>query len=218
MTPDDAGRVASDLEIEVKRSVADPTAAIAWLERAAPDELAGFRASGPVRTIDVLDRYLDTADGALEGALQRARLRHVGSRVLVTLKGAGSEVAGITTRRELESPATDDLDPSRWPPSPARTEIQVIVARRPLVEQARLRQHRTVRYMVRGGTRVELSLDHLEALSGDVVRAERWELEAELKDGSEADLAELTTALDQIPGVGPALGSKRGFALAVAGR
>src|SRR5262249_39530296 len=169
-----------------------------------------------VRTVEVLDRYLDTADSALEAALVRVRLRYVGGRVLVTLKGAGTEVAGITTRRELESPAADDLDPGAWPPSPARTEIQVVVAARPLVEIARLRQHRAVRDVVRGGTRVELSLDHLEALAGDVVRAQRWELEAELKAGAEADLAELTAAIDRVPGILPALGSKRGFALAAA--
>ena len=203
-----------DLEIEVKRSVAAPGLVLAVLRRASPEELGGFEGDGPLREVEVVDRFLDTGSGALEAAGLRARLRHVGGQVLVTAKGPANETDGVTTRRELEAPATDDLDPVAWPPSRARDEIAAAAGGQPLREQARLRQHRVVRDVRRGTARMELSLDHLEALVGDDVRAERWELEAELKAGTPADLGALGAALDRIPGVRPALGSKRAFALA----
>jgi inorganic triphosphatase YgiF len=143
----------------------------------------------------------------------RARLRFRAGRVTLTVKRTGIEAAGITTRVELEAPATRSLGPGRWPPSAARDALLQATAGEPLHVIARLRQHRLVRVVRRGGTRVELSLDALAAVAGGRVVARRHELEAELVDGSPEELATLADALRSIDGVGPALGSKLAFAL-----
>ena len=202
------------VEVEVKFAVDDP-ARIADLVRSPdPRLLAGFEASGPVREVEVLDRYLDTADGALEAALARARLRESGGRVEVTFKRQGVVGdGGVTERTELEGEATPDLDPGRWPESVARRELAALAGDAAFVETARLRQRRLVRDVSRAATRVELSLDRLEALDGEVVVATRWELEAELKGGRREDIAELANALGVLPGLSLAAESKRLFAL-----
>ncbi|HTK45895.1 MAG TPA: CYTH domain-containing protein [Patescibacteria group bacterium] len=202
------------VEVEVKYSVDDPER-IAELVRS-PDlhVLAGFAGTGAVREVEVLDRYLDTADGALEAALARARLRESRGRVELTFKRQGVVGAGgVTERTELEGEATPDLDPERWPESAARRELLAIAGAAALVETARLRQWRLVRDLARGETRVELSLDRLEALDGETVVATRWELEAELKAGRREDLGELANALEVMPGLRLAAESKRVFAL-----
>ena len=207
------------VEVEVKFAVDDPER-IADLVRS-PDArlLAGFEPSGPAREVEVLDRYMDTADGALESALARARLRESRGRVEITFKRQGVvDAAGVTARVELEGEATPDLDPTRWPDSPARRELASLVRGASLVETARLRQMRLVRDLVRGETRVELSLDRLEALDGDAVVATRWELEAELRNGRRRDLAELANALEVLPGLSLAAESKRLFALLAVAR
>ena len=207
------------VEVEVKFAVDDPER-IADLVRS-PDArlLAGFEPSGPAREVEVLDRYMDTAGGALESALARARLRESQGRVEVTFKRQGVvDAAGVTARVELEGEATPDLDPTRWPDSPARRELVSLVRGASLVETARLRQMRLVRDLVRGETRVELSLDRLEALDGDAVVATRWELEAELRNGRRLDLAELANALEVLPGLSLAAESKRLFALLAVAR
>jgi inorganic triphosphatase YgiF len=202
-----------DLEIEVKLSVGDPDAVLARLARAAPAALAGFRRVGRLRRVVVLDRYVDTADRALDAAGLRARLRDVGGTVTLTVKGRALERAGVTTRTELEGPATRALDPMAFPPSRARDEVERVSAGRPLVEIARLRQRRAVRHLQRDGTVVELSLDRLEALDGERTVATRTELEAELKAGDPEALAELGAALLRLPSVAPAVASKRSFAI-----
>ena len=65
----------------------------------------------------------------------------------------------------------------------------------------------------RGPTRIELSLDALAAVTGGIVVDRRHELEAELLEGDEGDLAALAEVLARVEGVGPALGSKLVFAL-----
>jgi inorganic triphosphatase YgiF len=211
--------VTGGVEVEVKFAGDDPER-IADLVRS-PDArlLAGFEPSGPAREVEVLDRYMDTADGALESALARARLRESRGRVEITFKRQGVvDAAGVTARVELEGEATPDLDPTRWPDSPARRELASLVRGASLVETARLRQMRLVRDLVRGETRVELSLDRLEALDGDAVVATRWELEAELRNGRRRDLAELANALEVLPGLSLAAESKRLFALLAVAR
>lgn len=206
------------VEVEVKLAVDDPERIRALVRRPRPDVLAGFQESGPLREVEVLDRYLDTADGALEAAMARARLRVSPGRVEITFKRQGVEEGGVTTRVELEGAATTDLDPARWPDSAARRELLSIVGTDRLVETARLRQHRLVRDLVRGETRLELSLDRLEALDGKTVVATRWELEAELKAGRREDLAELANALEVLPGLSLAAESKRLFAMLAVNR
>ena len=117
---------------------------------------------------------------------------------------------------ELEAPATPDLDPQRWPPSPARSAVEQLIEGARLIEIAAVRQQRHVRNVRRGGTVVELSLDQLTALAADgAALATRMELEAELKAGPASALEELARALAVVHGLGPPLGSKLEFALAV---
>jgi inorganic triphosphatase YgiF len=205
--------VIQGVEVEVKLAVDDPERIEAMVRRPRPAALAGFAATGRLRRVDVVDRYLDTAGGALEAALARVRLRESRAGVLVTFKRQGVQDGGVTVRVELEADATPDLDPARWPESEARRELIGIVGNEALVETARLRQRRLVRDLVRGDTRVELSLDRLEALDGDAVVATRWELEAELKAGRREDLVELANALQVTPGLSLAAESKRLFAM-----
>jgi hypothetical protein len=206
--------VTAGVEVEVKFAVDEPERIRDLITRPDPRLLAGFDGAGAAREVEVLDRYLDTADGALDAALTRARLRESRDRVELTFKRQGIVGDGGVTRRiELEGPATPDLDPAGWPESAARSELLAVTGGGPLIETARLRQGRLVRDLVRGETRVELSLDHLEALDGEAVAATRWELEAELKEGRQEDLAELANALAVLPGLRLAAESKRLFAL-----
>ena len=202
------------IEVEVKYAVDDADLIRSLVQRPEPHLLAGFEGSGSTRDVEVLDRYLDTAERALDAALARARLREASGRVELTFKRQGVVGdGGVTTRTELEGPATRDLDPTRWPESAARSEVIAIAGAGALVETARLRQRRLIRDLVRGETRVELSLDRLEALDDEAVVATRWELEAELKAGRRADLSELANALEVLPGLSLAAESKRLFAL-----
>jgi hypothetical protein len=147
------------------------------------------------------------------------RLRDSAAGITVTMKRRGTlGDAGVTTRAEIEGPATDDLDPASWPESPARAAVTKLTGDQPLVEKARLRQRRTVRDLRLGETRIELSLDHLEALDGEVVVATRWELEAELKSGSGDDLTKLSNALQVLPGLSLVAESKRLFAMLAVAR
>jgi inorganic triphosphatase YgiF len=205
------------LEIEVKLSVASPSVVLRRLGRSRADALAGFEREGRLRRVDVLDRYLDTADRSLEQDGARARLRETSRGVVLTVKRRGSVEGAVTARMELEGPATDSLEPTAWPPSRAREELLSLAAGKVLVETVRLRQRRAVRFLRRGATRVEASLDELIALRDGVSIATRWELEAELKAGDQAALHELAEALQQIPGVGPSVGSKRRFAMEAGG-
>jgi inorganic triphosphatase YgiF len=202
------------VEVEVKYSVDDPERIADLVRSPDPHVLAGFGATGAVREVEVLDRYIDTPDGALEAALARARLRETRGRVELTFKRQGVVGAGgVTERMELEGDATPDLDPGLWPESAARRELLAVTGAAALVETARLRQRRLVRDLARGETRVELSLDRLEALDDQTAVATRWELEAELKGGRREDLAELANALEVLPGLSLAAESKRLFAL-----
>jgi inorganic triphosphatase YgiF len=205
--------VTSGIEVEVKLAVTDPAALRRLLEQPAPDRLAGFMASGPLALDEVVDRYFDTADGRLELAGARARLRDDGRGVVVAVKHHGIDDGPVTARQEVEGPATSDRTPATWPRSAARDLVETLSDGQPLVEIASLRQKRLVRRLERAGTEVELSLDALEALDGNEVVGTRWELEAELKAGDTAALHELATALQALDGIGPPLGSKLGFAI-----
>jgi inorganic triphosphatase YgiF len=204
------------VEIEVKLSVTLPNAVARLLRHPDPERLVGFHADGPVRVDRVTDRYLDThqTDGRLAAKIMRVRLRQHGRAVTLTVKRPGVERAGVTTRVELEGPATHVIDPDRWPDSDAKTALLAVVKEDKLGEIARVRQRRLVRVLAREDTRIELSLDTLDAIDRDHVVDRRHELEAELLDGDHDALVELGQALGRLDGVGPPIGSKLAFALA----
>jgi inorganic triphosphatase YgiF len=202
-------------EIELKLEVADRALVSRLVHHPPASGIAGFRPGGPVRTITCLDRYFDTdpVDGDLRRAGVRARLREQGDEVVLAVKTSIATYGAVSRRVELQGPAVARLDPAAWQPSDARTRIVAIVGDRPLVEIAALRQQRLQRDFVRDGTTVEISLDRMTALDGRRVLAHRVEVEAELHAGDPADLQDLAAALESLPGVSPARGSKLAFAL-----
>ena len=163
----------------------------------------------------IIDRYLDTGlnDGRLFLAGMRARLREAVGGVTLAVKRRGTLAGAITTRTELEGPATPTLEPGAWPPSAARDLLVAATAGEGLVEIAALRQRRLARNLRRGTTIVELSLDEMDALEQGRPVDHRVELEAELKGGPVEPLGDLATALATLDGVGPPAGSKLDFAL-----
>ena len=98
------------MEVELKYRMTD----VATGERLlAADDLAGFAATGPVETVRHEDRYVDTADGALEAAGYAGRLRSTGSGTILTLKGLErhDDGAALQRREEHEGPADPGLSP-----------------------------------------------------------------------------------------------------------
>jgi inorganic triphosphatase YgiF len=195
------------VEVELKfRAAGDDV-----LRRLAGIPVLGTATLGPPRTVDELDRYLDTDDRRMAAAGWACRLRTRHGSTKVSLKGPpqpSAEGEGPLHRRlELEAPASDDLDPSRWPASEARGLVDRLRGERSLVERLRLRQRRTER---------EVSLDRasLGVLSLDRVEVERdgahlgtlHAVELEVNPGEEAggeQLARLAEALHAIDGVEP---------------
>ena len=184
-------------EIELKYRMTD----VATGERLlAADELAGFTATGPAATVRHDDRYLDTADGALEAAGYAGRLRSTTSGTIITLKGLVRQDNGgpAHTREELEGPADPPQPPAAWPPSAARDAVINIVGDRPLLDLVALRQVRRKRDYALGGTVVEVSVDEVEVLVDSQVAERFAELELELREGDEADLEPLADMLGEI--------------------
>lgn len=151
--------MAEGRELELKYAVTD---------RAAVEEIVsanvvfGFDA-GEWRGHDVVDQYLDTRGGALARAGYGARLRRVGRRTLVTVKSIArrrSRGGALHDRLELEAQATRQLDPGRWPESPARALIEVSAGGEALHTLFTIEQHRRERDLLRdGGVVATLSLD-----------------------------------------------------------
>ena len=167
---------------------------------------------GRPRTADETDRYLDTDDGALATARWACRLRTRDGLTRISLKGppeAGDRDDWHHRRPELEGPATEELDPSAWPPSSARDLLDRLRGGAPLRERLRLVQRRTER---------SVTLDGIPfgTLTCDQVRVEREgsaagdlnvvELELHDDEGgadARAALETLAGALDSMPGLRP---------------
>ncbi|HEY3522375.1 MAG TPA: CYTH domain-containing protein, partial [Candidatus Limnocylindrales bacterium] len=132
----------TDREIELKYRVADPAVADALLRAAA---IGRFEAAGEVEATELLDRFLDTGDGAFRARRHALRLRTVRDRTTLTIKGPSERVAGgAVSRLELEAIVGGD-DPRGWPPSPAHELVDAIAGGRPLREIGRIAQHRRSR-------------------------------------------------------------------------
>ena len=153
--------MAEGRELELKYAVADRAAVE---ELVSADVVFGFDA-GEWRETDVVDQYLDTRGGALARAGYGARLRRVGRRTIVTVKSIARRQSGrgrgaLHDRLELEAGATRQLDPSRWPDSPARALIEVSAGGEALHTLFTIEQHRRERDLLRdGGLVATLSLD-----------------------------------------------------------
>lgn len=205
-------RSGKPIEIELKYRVLDAAAGDRYL---AADVLAGFRPASAVRSTQVEDRYIDTADGAMARAGFAARLRQTAKHTIIAVKSSARRVgtSNVHRREELEGPADRTAHPRDWPPSDARSLLLEQCGDAPLVEVVTIRQLRRKRILELDGTSVELSLDEVDAVSRSRVVGRFVELEVELMSGDEAGLAAIDTVLASDPGLVPADSSKLAAAL-----
>src|SRR6185295_8534458 len=174
------------------------------------EEIAGFKPSSAVRSTQVEDRYIDTADGALARAGFAARIRQTAKGTTVGVKSAIRRVEGgnVHRREELEGPADRTAHPRDWPPSDARSLILEQCGDAPLVEVVTIRQLRRKRLLKADGTTVELSLDEVDAVARSRVVGRFVELEVELVMGRESGLMAIDRTLAADPGLVVADSSK----------
>jgi inorganic triphosphatase YgiF len=140
--------------------------------------------------------YYDTADGRLAAARHGLRVRRVGERALITLKGpAAVDASGLHRRAEHEFPGADP-HPHSWPPGHARELALALTAGAPLLPIAAVRTERQIVYAAHDGMAVaELALDR-GVLQGGGREQPFTELEIELLPAGEpADIAALAEAL-----------------------
>lgn len=183
------------LEVELKYGVRDIAAARRLV---AARELTGLTAVGPMRTVRLVDRYVDTPDGALARAGWAGRLRETGQGAEISLKGLARHDAGGALHRRVELVgAADPLrPPTTWPPSEARDRLVQLIGDHPLAELVTLRQARYQRRYTRDDAEVEVSADDVEVVVQRQVIDRFAELELELRGGDEAALAPLMAWLD----------------------
>ncbi len=204
-------------EVELKLVAADPGP----LDALARRETLGPAQLGPARTIDELDRYLDTPDGRLSDARWACRLRTREGRTIVSLKGPQRAKPGpdasLHRRPEREGPADDRPDPAGWPPSAARDLLVELTAGAPLTERLALVQQRAERPVVVNEVRVgTLSLDRVAVVHAGESAGRLFVVELELTADAAADetlVALLSAALVSIPGLVPDPTSKLEHAL-----
>ena len=196
---------ARKIEVEMKYEVATPGGADRYL--VAP-ELGPFTPDGPVKSVRVQDRYVDSADWALARAGFATRLRKTSRGTEIGLKAHSASGGRLQRREEIEGPADEELVPAGWPASQARTVILELCGDEPLVELLTVRQLRRVRPLQAGATRAELSADEVEVISGGRVLDTFEELEVELKRGGEEPLAALVALFDADSGLRPVSRSK----------
>ena len=193
------------IEIEMKYEVVSPGGADRYL--VAP-ELGPFTPAGPVDSIRVEDRYVDSADWALARTGFAARLRKTSRGTEISLKAQNSSSGRLQRRDEIEGPADADLMPADWPASQARTIILELCGDEALVELLTIRQLRRVRMLHAGNTRAELSVDEVEVVGDGRVLDAFEELEVELKRGDEGPLAALIVLFDEDGDLRPVSRSK----------
>ena len=162
------------IEVELKYRVVDVTQAERYL---VAEEIGTFVGGAAVRSSQIEDRYVDTADGALAKAGFAVRLRQSARGTLVSVKSTTrTEGPGGSVRREeLEGPADRAIGPLDWPASDARSLVLELAGDAALIELVTIRQLRRKRILRDGDTRVELSLDEVDVVARSrVVSSIRW--------------------------------------------
>lgn len=188
-------------EVELKYAIADPDALRAQLDAGLLDDVARF-SDAPWRTVEIEDRYLDTAEGSLETAGFGVRLRRIDGVRLVTVKSMAREANGdgepqaLHRRLELEAPASARLDPATWPESPARARVESLTAGERLRTRFTVKQQRLERELVSDAGRAMLSLDAAEVRRRGRPLGAFATLEVEAADGSDGLLARLAGPLE----------------------
>ena len=193
------------IEVELKYRVRDAEAAA---RLGALRTLGGLRVAGRPRQVQVEDRYLDTADGALARAGYAARLRRGPRMTILSVKASNDAASALHRREELEGPADLSLDPHAWPSSAARSLVLEHAGDSPLIEIVTIRQLRRARAFTGDALEVELSVDDVEVVAGGRMIDRFLELEVELKAGDEAGLVDLAVILGADAALEPVTTSK----------
>jgi CHAD domain-containing protein len=208
----------SSLEVELKFAVRDA----ALLEGLLDGDRVGGLVAGPWRVVDLVDRYLDTASGAIAGGGYAARLRTSAGVTSIDLKtladvadagaaGAGKAAAAgpeMRRRQELTGPADPDAEPVAWPESEARTALLALAGTEPVEERFALRQRRRERDLRGTEGWAVLSVDDVTVLHGSAELGRFAALEVELRGGHERVLYDFAEVLERSGAVGPAPASK----------
>lgn len=188
-------------EVELKYAIADLDALRARLEAGLLDDVARF-GDEPWRTVEIEDRYVDTAEGSLEAAGLGVRLRRIDGLRLVTVKSMAQgapqdgEPQALHRRLELEAPASARLDPATWPESPARERVENLIGGKRLRIRFTLAQRRLERVLVSSADRATLSLDAAEVKRRGRSLGTFATLEVEAADGSDRLLSRLAGPLE----------------------
>jgi inorganic triphosphatase YgiF len=191
------------LESELKYRAEDESPLVAL----AVASSLGSAPLGPSRTVDELDRYLDTRSLRLAALHWACRLRTREGRTIVSLKGPAEHEsdAAMHERRELEGPAMPDPSPSAWPASEARDRLREMTGDEPLIERLAMAQQRTERAVLgESGPIGLLSLDRVRVLRGDQEIGRLLIVELELDPAAlagGADPRPLASALSAVSGL-----------------
>ncbi len=194
-------------EVELKYLVRDVEALRAWLDKGWGGALDGME-FGNERTVEVEDRYIDTAYGALGQAGFGARLRREDNGpYTVTVKsssherpadeaGGERESKALSQRVEVEAPASERLDPDTWPSSAARELINKVRDGARLRLLFTINQRREKKTLALDDGPVQLALDRVAVFRGGRPLASFSVLELEVSGGSGADLNRLAALVE----------------------
>jgi CHAD domain-containing protein len=203
-------RSAGPREVELKYLVRDLEALRGWLARSWGGALDGVE-SGDARTVEVEDRYVDTAYGALAQAGFAARLRREdGGAISVTVKStsrdrpvepdadgaSGDDPTALSQRVEVEGPADERPDPDLWPPSAARELINEVRGGARLRTLFTINQRRERRTLALDDGPVQVTLDWVAVFRGARPLASFSILEVEATKGSGANLGRLAALIE----------------------
>ena len=189
----------TEVEAKFSAETAEPLVALAARQR------LGRALLGTARTVDEVDRYLDTDDDRLATARWACRLRAREGTTRISLKGPPvGPIRGWQHRRpEVEGPANDTVDPDGWPASPALELLTALRGGRPLVERVRLYQARTERAVTLpdGSSIGTLTLDEVRMTANGADLGRLFVVELELDPSSAAAEAELEGLGAELEGI-----------------
>lgn len=210
-------------EVELKYLVRDLEALRGWLARDWGGALDGVE-FGNDETVEVEDRYVDTAYGALARAGFGARLRsEAGGPININVKSASHDRPGnngngkqdpqaLSQRVEVEGIANERLDPDTWPPSAARELINEIRDGARLRTLFTINQRRERRTLALDDGGVQITLDRVAVFRGARPLSTFSVFEVEAVRGSGADLARLAKLVEATGYVVPEPRSKEEIA------
>jgi inorganic triphosphatase YgiF len=195
------------VEVELKYAVRDREV----IEHLLDSDRLGELVVGPWSTVEVLDRYVDTADLRLETEGWNARLRTTEDRTSLDLKSLDDvavepesnrrpQSGSLRRRIEWSGPATTSLDPTDWPESAARARLAALAGDAPIEERFSLRQTRRERELRGTSGWAILSLDDVVVEHGGRSVGRFGALEIEMRGG---DDHLLDVVAEMLEGSGP---------------